>query len=139
MKVKDCMSDSPQCVSPQTSLIDAAKLMAKDDFGFLPICEKDRLIGVVTDRDIAIRAVAEGKDLLKTTVRDIMTEKVSYCFLEDNISDACESMENKQIRRLIVLDENKRLKGIISLGDLATRSHNEHLYAEVLEHVSQTA
>ena len=139
MKVNECMTTSPDCVSPETSLRDAALLMEKDDCGFVPICENDKLIGVITDRDMAIRGIAQGKDPLKTTVRDIMTDKVMYCFVDDDIKFVCESMEKKQIRRLVVLDRNKRLKGIVSLGDLATKCHNDQLCGEVLEWVSKAA
>jgi len=105
--------------------------------GPLPICDNDRLVGMLTDRDITVRAVAEGKDPRATRVRDVMTEGVCYCFEDDDVADAARLMKENQIRRLLVLDRNKRLAGIVSLGDLAVETGDEHLAGQTLERVSQ--
>lgn len=139
MLVKDVMCDFPQFIPPETTLREAAERMRDYDFGFLPVGENDRLIGMVTDRDIAIRAIADGLDPNTTTVRDIMSQAVLYCWEGDSIEDAADSMEDNQVRRLIVLDENKRMTGILSIGDIARRCHNDELCGELIEEISKAA
>jgi CBS domain-containing protein len=109
------------------------------DVGMLPICENDRLVGTLTDRDITIRSVASGANPNTTTVRDAMTREIVYCFDDEDVEDAAEMMEQKQVRRLPVLSRSKRLVGIVSLGDLAVRTQREKLAGEVLERVSEPA
>lgn len=111
--------------------------MKSCDFGALPVCSNDRLIGMITDRDIAVRAVADGRDPNYTQVDGTMSEQLVYCFEDQDVSEAAKLMEENQIRRLPILDRNKRLVGIISLGDIATRVHDEQLCGEVLERVSE--
>ena len=118
MKVCDCMSRDVQVASPKQSIRDAAKMMAKLDAGVLPVGENDRLIGVITDRDIAIRAVAEGK-APTTKVGDVMSHEVLYCFDDQDLEDIAQNMAEMKVRRLPVVNRDKRLVGIISLGDLA--------------------
>lgn len=139
MKIRDIMSATPEYISPDTTLTKAAQMMFEHDHGFLPVGENDRLIGMVTDRDIAIRAVAQGWDPNSTDARKIMTEKVLYVFEDDNIERAAESMRDQQVRRLIVLNRDKRMTGVVSLGDLATRCGNDELCGETLEKVSEHA
>jgi hypothetical protein len=103
----------------------------------LPVCYGGQLMGCITDRDLAIRAVAGACDPLSTTVREIMTPQLFYCVDGDRVEDAARIMEEKQVRRLPVVNENKRVVGIVSLGDLAVRSHDEDLVEEVLEHVCE--
>ena len=136
MLVKDIMSRKPEFLPPTASLKQAADQMYTHDYGFIPIGENDRLTGIVTDRDIAIRAVAKGKDPNKTTLKDIMTEGVAYCFESDHIEKAAQLMQKQQIRRLVVLNEKKRLTGIISLGDIATKGKNVKLCGELTDAVS---
>jgi CBS domain-containing protein len=102
---------------PQETICDAAQMMAACDAGALPVGENDRLVGVITDRDIAIRAVAEGKGP-NATVRDVMSQEVRYCYEDDDIEDVLKSMGEQQLRRLPVLSRDKRLVGIVSLSDL---------------------
>jgi CBS domain-containing protein len=109
------------------------------DVGALPICSEDRLIGMVTDRDLAVKIIADGSDPEKTTVRDAMSMGVVYCFTDDSIRTAAQKMEDRQIRRLPVLNRDKRLVGIVSLGDIATRVSGDSLCGEVLERVSETS
>ena len=107
------------------------------DVGMLPICENERLIGTITDRDITIRAVAEGFDPKTTRVKQAMSREIIYCFDDQNIEEAAETMERSQIRRLPVLDRTKHLVGIVSLGDLASRTTEADLVGRVLARVSE--
>ena len=119
MKVRECMSSDVLVANPAQSIAEAARMMAECDAGILPVGENDRLVGMITDRDIAIRAVAKrlGPD---TPVRDVMSQdKVLYCYEEDDIEDAAGNMADQQVRRLPVLNRDKRLVGIISLGDIS--------------------
>jgi CBS domain-containing protein len=136
MKISDIFTPNPECITPDTTLTAAAKKMKALDVGMLPICEHDRLVGTVTDRDITVRAIARGLDPNKTTVRAAMTAGIVYCFDEDDVEEAAQQMEQKQIRRLPVLSRDKRLVGIVSLGDLAVRTQRERMAGAILERVS---
>lgn len=122
MKVKDIMSENPTYIAPSTTLKEAAKKMESLDCGFLVIGDdqKDKLCGVVTDRDITIRAVAKGLDPETTKVEDVQTEKVLYCFEGDSVEDTADNMHDNQVYRLIVLNnaDEKRLRGVVTLGDI---------------------
>lgn len=124
MLVKDCMTKDVQIISPDTTLQEAAKLMRDGDFGAVPVGDGDRLIGVITDRDIAIRAVAEdlGPD---TEVRDVMSEGILYCYEDQSINEVLQNMGDVQVRRLPVLNRQKRMIGILSLGDVARTNDEE--------------
>ena len=119
MKIKDIMTSDPELIDPNASIREAAKRMKSEDIGALPVGENDRLIGMVTDRDIAIRGVAEDRTPDATTVRDVMSENIFYCFEDDDIEDAAQCMAENQVRRLPILNRDKRLTGIISLADIA--------------------
>jgi len=121
MKIRDVMTRDVELIGPESTIQHAASRMAEADIGLLPVGEGDRLIGMVTDRDIAIRGVANGKNPTKTKVRDVMTEKVLYCFEDDEAELAAESMSELQIRRMPVVDADKRLIGVVSLADLALK------------------
>ena len=137
MKLKDIMTTNVECVRPEDTLQDAARKMRDLDVGPLPVCgDNERLAGMITDRDITVRAVAEGKDPRTATVREAMTEEIIFGFEDQEIGDAARVMEQKQIRRLVVLDRDKRLVGIVSLGDLAVESGNRSTAGEVLHEVS---
>ena len=125
MKVCDAMSRNVEVASPTQSIRNAAKIMAKIDVGVLPVGENDRLIGMITDRDIAVRAVAEGK-ATTTKVRDIMSEEVLYCFEDQDLDEVARNMSVMKIRRLPVVNRDKRLVGIISFGDLARNEDPSH-------------
>jgi CBS domain-containing protein len=118
MKVSEVMTRDVRVASPDDSLKQAAKLMAEIDAGVLPVGDKDRLVGMITDRDIAIKGVAQGKGP-DTKIREVMTADVKYCFEDDDVDDVSENMGDLQIRRLPVVNRDKRLVGIVSLGDLA--------------------
>ena len=119
MKVRECMTHDVVVANPSQTVVDAARMMSQCDSGVLPVAENDRLVGILTDRDIVIRAIAKGLGN-DTPIRDVMsTDKVLYCFEEDDVSDAAGSMAEQQVRRFPVLNKEKRLVGIISLGDIA--------------------
>jgi len=139
MQVKDVMTRGGECVGPDTTLQEAAGKMKSLDVGPLPVCDNDRLAGMITDRDITVRAVAEGKDPRSTRVRDVMSEGINYCYEDDDVHAAARQMKEKQIRRLVVLNRDKRMVGIVSLGDLAVETGDEHLAGNTLEKVSQPA
>jgi CBS domain-containing protein len=118
MKVSDVMTRDVQLIEPTQTIRDAARLMAEMDAGIMPVREGDRLVGMITDRDIAVRAVAEGKGP-DTPIREVMTADVKYCYEDDDTNDVARNMADIQVRRLPVLTRDKRLVGIISLGDMA--------------------
>jgi CBS domain-containing protein len=118
MKISQCMTRDVTVANPNDSIRQAAQMMIDLDVGVLPVGENDRLVGMITDRDIAVRAVAEGKDS-EALVRDIMTEEVRYCFDDDVVDEVLENMGDLQVLRLPVVDRDKRLVGIVSLGDVA--------------------
>jgi CBS domain-containing protein len=119
MKIGSCMTTHVYVANPDQSLREAAQAMARLDAGVVPVGENDRLVGMITDRDIAVRGVAEGKGP-ETSIRDIMSTDVKYCFEDEDVEDVLENMGDLQLRRLPVLNREKRLVGIVSLGDLAT-------------------
>jgi len=118
MQVNEAMSSDVKIASPDQSIRDAAKMMAELDAGVLPVGENDKLVGMITDRDIAVRAVAAGKPPT-TKVREVMSSEVKYCFEDDDLDDVAENMADIKVRRLPVLNREKRLVGIVSLGDIA--------------------
>ena len=118
MKVREAMTQDVRLVTPDQPISEAARLMAELDIGALPVQENDRLVGMITDRDIAVRAVAQcrGPD---TRVADVMSREVKYCYEDQSIDEVTQNMGELRIRRLPVLNRDKRLVGILSLGDLA--------------------
>jgi CBS domain-containing protein len=122
MKVHDAMSAGATIVSASDPIKKAAQIMAEENIGFLPVEEDDRLIGMITDRDIVIRCVAQGKNGT-ARVRDAMTRDVKYCFEDEDLDDVIDNMADLQVRRLPVMDKDKRLVGVLSLAD-AARSYS---------------
>lgn len=118
MKVSQCMTREVKLMNPSQTLREAAQCMADLDAGVLPVGENDRLVGMITDRDIAIRAVAQGKGA-DTKVSEAMTSEVKYCYEDDEVDEIARNMGEQQVRRLPVLNREKRLVGIITLGDIA--------------------
>jgi len=125
MKVRDCMTREFRIVEPGETVRGAAQTMADIDAGFLPVGEHDRLVGIVTDRDIAIRAVATGRSP-SARVRDVMSLEVRYCFEDEDVDTVLDNMADLQLRRLPVLDRDKRLVGVISITDLAGNGEATH-------------
>jgi len=121
MQVREIMSQDVTIITPDDTLQKAAKLMADLDAGALPVGENDRLVGMLTDRDITVRAVAQGKAPDQCRVRDVMSSEVKFVFEDDSVDDAASKMSELQLRRLAVLNRDKRLVGIVSLGDIAAK------------------
>ena len=136
MKVKDAMHEGVTWVGPETPIAELARSMRDEGIGSIPVGENDRLIGMVTDRDLAIKALADGRDPATLTARDVMSGPILYCRTEEDLDDAARLMELKQVRRLPVIDENKRMVGILSLGDIASAGGRE-LTGEVAQSVAQ--
>jgi CBS domain-containing protein len=130
------MTKGAECIGPTASLQEAAAKMKALDVGSLPVCEGDRLVGMITDRDITVRATAEALPPGLGQVRDVMTPDVVYCFEDQDVREAARLMQENQIRRLVVLNRDKRLVGIVSLGDLAVEAGDEKLAGKTLEDVS---
>lgn len=118
MKVREAMTRDVRLVRPDQTIRDAAHLMAELDIGCVPVEDGDRLVGMITDRDIAVRAIAEGRGPT-TAIREVMTPDVKYCYDDQSVDDITRNMADIRVRRLPVVDRNKRLVGILSLGDLA--------------------
>lgn len=118
MKVSEAMTPDVQIASPSQTIRDAARLMAAIDAGVVPVGENDRLVGIITDRDIAIRAVALGLGA-DTKIRDVMSAEVKYCYEDEDLDEVAQNMGDIKVRRLPVLNRSKRLVGIVSIGDIA--------------------
>lgn len=125
MLVHEVMSTDVQLINPDQPIREAARIMAAIDAGALPVGENDRLVGMLTDRDIAVRAVAAGMSP-DTPVRQVMTEDIEYCFEDDDVDVASDTMADTKVRRLPVLNAQKRLVGIVSLGDIAVVDGPDH-------------
>ena len=138
MQVKDVMHQGVCWAEPKTTLGEIAKLMQAHNIGAIPIGENDRLVGMVTDRDIVCRGLAKGLDLTKATARDVMTKGIFYCTETADVADAAEIMEDKKVRRLPVLNEQKRMTGILSLGDIS-HAGEPQITAEVMGAVAARA
>lgn len=123
MLVKEVMTPSMDAVGPDVTLQETARKMREANVGSLPVWEKGELLGMITDRDICCRAVAEGRDPARTTVREVMSREVTSCFSDDDIADAAQLMERKHIRRLAVLNHDRTMAGFLSVDDLAHHSH----------------
>jgi CBS domain-containing protein len=119
MLVSEVMTRNVCIANPEQSLQQVAQLMAKEDVGCLPVGENDRLVGMITDRDIAVRAVAQAKAPDTTKVREIMSQDIKYCFADDDIENVASNMGDIQLHRLPVIDDQKRLVGIVALADIA--------------------
>jgi len=119
MKVREIMTSNVECLAPDASLKDIAQEMKSLDVGFIPVCENDRLVGTVTDRDIVIRAVAEGTDINTCKARNIMSREIIYAFDDDDVKTVAEKMREKDVRRILILDKEKRLVGVVSIGDIS--------------------
>jgi CBS domain-containing protein len=135
-KISEVMSSDVQTISPDATIEEAAQEMRDGDFGLVPVAEDEELLGVITDRDIAIRAVAEGKDP-STLVREIMSEEVVWASEDDSVEDAARIMSDHQIRRLPVVDAEQHLVGIVSLGDFAVDSADIQPVVEALSDISR--
>lgn len=136
MQVHEIMTPYVEVIHPDATVKEAAEKMSRLEIGPLPVCDGERLVGMLTDRDLTIRTTARGCDPNTTKVRDAMTSEVVYCFADHDVQIAAQMMEMRQIRRIPVLDRDKRLVGIVSLGDLAVETQEQELAAKTLEGVS---
>jgi CBS domain-containing protein len=135
MKVTSAMHKTAEWVPAETPIVEVAKKMRQLDIGSIPVGDNDRLIGMVTDRDIACRAVADGHDVSKLTARDVMSKGIIYCRDTEDLDDAIRLMEDKKIRRLPVINDNKRMVGMLALGDVSHAASRE-ISGEVITAVS---
>ena len=135
MKISDCMTRDVELANPDMTLREAARCMGECDAGVLPVGENDRLVGMLTDRDIAIRGVAQGKGP-DATVRETMSPEVRWCFEDDDVEEVLQHMAEEQIRRMPVLNAEKRLVGIVSLADL-TEATQPHRTGQALSEISR--
>ena len=135
-QLRDLMSRDVKVINPDMTIMQAAATMRDEGFGMMPVGENDRMIGTISDRDIAIRAVAEGKDA-STKVRDVMSDGVAWAFEDESVDEAVKIMSERQVRRLPVVDREKRLVGIVSLGDFAVQRTEIQPAAEALAEISK--
>lgn len=137
MQVNHVMTTRLDCITPQATLQAVAERMRALDVGAMPVCDNERLWGMITDRDIVVRSVADGHDPTTDHVCDIMTSELAFCYDDQDIRAAAELMRDKQVRRLPVLNHENRLVGIVSLGDLALDTGDQQLAGHVLEGVTE--
>jgi CBS domain-containing protein len=138
-RLRDVMTRDVKTVPPTAAVDEAARLMKSLDVGAIPVCTGQRLEGIVTDRDIVLRVVAEKRDPTTTTVRDAMTPRTVYGYEDQDVEDAAKVMQQEQIRRLPVVNREKQLVGIVALGDLAVKAGTYQIGGETLEQVSKPA
>jgi CBS domain-containing protein len=136
MKIREIMTETVELVDPDTALCDAAQRMRDVSIGFLPVGVDDRLVGTLTDRDITVRAVADGLDPKVARVREAMSRTLIYCFEDQDTSEAATLMAENKVRRLPVLNSAKRLVGVISIGDLAVRTGDDDVVGQTVQDIS---
>lgn len=140
MTCRDAMTKDPRCCVPTDSVARVAKLMKTEDVGSIPVCESRssrRLVGIITDRDLALQVVAESRDASSTLVQDVMTRQPFTCHAEDDLQEAMDGMQRHQVRRIPIVDRNGELVGIIAQADLATRGEEPENVAETVEEISR--
>lgn len=134
---QDVMTKNPTTCSPQSPVTEAAQLMEREGVGAIPVCDNGKLEGIVTDRDIAVRVVAGGRDPRQTTIGDVMTRDPKCVSADEPINRALEVMESSQVRRIPVIDGAGKLVGIIAQADIATRLNDDNATGEVVEAISR--
>ena len=134
---RDVMTKNPVCATPDDNVADVARLMKDNDIGPVPIVEgaSKKLVGIVTDRDLALKVVAEGRNPSSTKVRDVMTKDVVTCRADDEVEDALDAMSKNQLRRILVVDDSDTLVGIIAQADIATRMNEPEKTGEVVKEI----
>lgn len=137
LRIKDVMTPQAEVISPDATTEDAAALMKTLDIGVLPVCDEEGLVGILTDRDLVVRVLAAARDPKAMLVGEAMTPSVVYCFDDDDLEHAAAVMAGQQIRRLPVLNKNRKMVGIVSVGDIAVNTQDHQLTGKVLEDVSQ--
>ncbi|WP_413586598.1 CBS domain-containing protein [Bdellovibrio sp. HCB274] len=137
MKVKDIMRPRADVIDASRTVQEAALMMQKNNYGSLPVSRDDKMVGMITDRDITIRVVADGLDPKTTRVEQCMSQGIHYCFDDEDLAVAAQQMIRSKIRRIPVVNKSKRLVGMLSLGDIATRGQNKNISHDLLSHVAQ--
>ena len=138
MKVRDVMTNSVDWVTPDTSVVEVAQLMKNDDVGSIPVCKEDRLIGIITDRDIVLKVVAAGRSTNNISVKDVMSTDIISVSADQDVHEAADLMSRNQIRRLPVLEKGE-LVGILAIGDLAVEKIHINEAGDALSDISQSA
>ena len=136
-KVREVMTDRPRCVSMETPISEVAQLMESEDIGSLPVLEGDQLAGMITDRDIVVRAIAQGKDPRGMPVREVASRELVTVYADDDLSNALKKMASQQVRRLPVVDEENRLVGVLAQADVALEV-KEKAVGEMVEEISKS-
>ena len=139
MKVREIMSRHVECIEAAASVKEAAEKMRSLDVGFLPVCDDERVIGSITDRDITIRHVADGQNPYRVKVSDIMTPDALYCFEDQDVEEVARYMQEHEVRRLLIYDRNHELRGVVSLGDLSKIVGEARLAGETLKDIAEAA
>ena len=140
MKAQDIMAKDPRCVTPRTSIQEAARLMKTEDVGALPVIESEssrRLVGIITDRDITIRAVADGRDIGSVTVSDVMSKSATTAKANDNVDDVMKVMGREQVRRIPIVDDRDQLVGIVSQADVVLKAKSDTKSEHTVEKISE--
>jgi CBS domain-containing protein len=140
MKAQDIMARNPRCVTPRTSVQEAARLMKAEDVGALPVVESEssqKLLGIITDRDIAIRVVADGRNVGGSTVSDVMSRGATTAKTSDNVEDVMKTMGREQVRRIPIVDERDQLVGIISQADIVRKAQSDSKSEHTVEKISE--
>ena len=139
MQIQQIMSKNVEYIGPETPIATAAQKMRDKDIGFIPVCDNDRIVGTLTDRDLVIRAIAQGRDCRNAQAREVMTQEVFYCYSDENVEHVGEVMRENEVRRMLILDRQKRLVGVVSLGDIAKASGNTTLAGVTLGQIAEAA
>ncbi len=135
--IRDVMTPNPECVTEKDSIRDVARIMKEQDTGVVPVVDGRRIIGLITDRDIVVRAVAEGKDISNVRVNELMTKSVRTVREDSTVNDALQLMSGAEVRRVPVVNSNDELVGIVSLGDISTQTNADGKVGQAVESISQ--
>ncbi len=139
MKINEIMTCGVEVIPPEATVQEAAQKLKEFEIGSVPVCDGERLVGMITDRDIAIRLAAEGRDPATVPVKRIMTPEVLWCFENQTVEEAGRMMKENQVRRLPVISQDRRLVGIVTLGDMAVRTNALRAVGETLQEISEAA
>jgi CBS domain-containing protein len=139
MKVKEIMNSPVETIGSETTITKAAEIMKSSDVGVLPVIKEDEIVGIITDRDIVVRAIAEKLNPQNTPVKKVMTADVVCCFEDTDMEEAARMLEDKKVHRLLVLGDNNTISGILSIADITRKMKDEHLLYEILERICEPA
>lgn len=137
--LREVMTTNVTTLLPSATVHQAAQQMKTLNVGSIPICERNQLVGMITDRDIVVRVVAERHNAEMQHIQDVMTTQVDYCYEDQDVEEAAQVMQDRQVRRLPIIDRDNHLVGIVSLGDLAVKTNEEKTMAQALEQISLPA